>query len=72
MDFASTRIQAAKCRHRYLTDGLGEVRRDRNEWGGPPVELKKILKKPETNCGAASFLLLPSHRSYGIFGMGFP
>jgi hypothetical protein len=39
---------------------------------GPRAELKKILKKPETNCGAASFLLLPSHRSYGIFGMGFP
>lgn len=34
--------------------------------------LKKVQKKPETNGRLASFLLLPSHRAYGILGMGIP
>jgi hypothetical protein len=37
-------------------------------WG----RAQKKLNIPETKCWFTAFLLLPSHRTYGIFGMGFP
>jgi hypothetical protein len=46
-------------------EGIKNMARCGGEW-------KKILKIPETKYGSTSFLLLPSHRAYGIFGMGFP
>jgi len=37
-----------------------------------PSRSLKYFKKTETNPARVSFLLLLSHRTCGIFGMGFP
>jgi hypothetical protein len=39
----------------------------------PKLRLRKDLeKKMKQNTGQLRFLVLPSHRTYGIVGMGFP
>jgi hypothetical protein len=45
---------------------------DKDKAGADVRAGSKILKRPETNRRLVSFLLLPSHRGCGIFGMGFP
>ena len=35
-------------------------------------ENQKIPPEPETKCWGPTFLLLHSHRDYGIYGMGIP
>jgi hypothetical protein len=59
------------CRRVKKRKDLGKRIRDKDmaAFGG---SVKRVLKIPETKCGSTSFLLLPSHRAYGIFGMGFP
>jgi hypothetical protein len=65
-------------RRKRLVRSYGRVKEDEDLWElrtrrqGGSRRAQKNPKKPETNGRLASFLLLPSHRAYGIFGMGIP